>query len=110
MSEYTVTAGIMRWKSNGSVPPAEYVVKAAATDPAIDVAASAATRDTELRAFLAEYRKNYKGPTAEERAEARAAHGPGHKLTNIITGHKWRRDNGLHSSTRRQVSIHHARV
>lgn len=38
------------------------------------------------KAFFAEYRKNYKGPSDEERFEARAAFGPGVEIVNVITG------------------------
>lgn len=43
----------------------------------------------EFRKFVEQYRKSYNGPTPEERAEARAAHGPGVTLANAITGDKW---------------------
>lgn len=46
-------------------------------------------REIDTQAFLAEYRKNYRGPSAEEVAEARAALGPGARVVNVITGHSY---------------------
>ena len=45
-------------------------------------------REAEVEAELAEYRANYKGPSAEELAEMRAAFGPGATVVNVITGKK----------------------
>lgn len=87
----TIEAGVIRWNSNGRVPPADVVALAAHIGLAIDTAACTAARDTETAQFLAKYRKaRAGGPTAEERGEARAAFGPGVDLVDVITGHKWR--------------------
>jgi len=88
-NDATIKNGVIRWKSNNSVPPADLVDHAVKIGLPVNAAKSHATRDKETRAFLRQYRRNYKGPSAEERAEARAAHGPGVALTNVITGHKW---------------------
>ena len=45
-------------------------------------------REDEVEAELAEYRANYRGPSAEELAEMRAAFGPGATVVNVITGKK----------------------
>ena len=84
---YTEDGGrVWRWTSNDRVCPLdaceEYGIPC-------DVVAQEATRDRELDAFLAEYRANYRGPSAEQRAEARAAHGEGVELVNVITGETW---------------------
>lgn len=87
----TIDAGLIRWVSNGRVPPADVVALAAHIGLEIDTAACTAARDSETADFLAEYRKaRAGGPSAEERAEARAAFGPGTDLVDVITGHKWR--------------------
>lgn len=86
----TIRDGVIRWNSNDRVPPSEVVAVAVKIGLPVDEAKSTAARNAEQAAFLAEYRANYKGPSAEERFEARAAFGPGHELVNIITGHKWR--------------------
>jgi hypothetical protein len=51
---------------------------------------SARARDADTAAFLADYRKNYTGPSEEERAEARAEFGAGATVVNAITGHRYR--------------------
>jgi hypothetical protein len=89
LNDTTLTAdGLLRWKSNDQVPPAEYVERAYALGMAVNPTLCAQVRTTELRAFLAEYRKNDRPMSAEEMAEARAAHGPGTTLVNIITGRR----------------------
>lgn len=55
------------------------------TDKA-DTEATRAAREAENEAFLEEYRKNYQGPTEEEKAEMRAAFGEGETVVDIITG------------------------
>ena len=54
----------------------------------VDAEATNAAREAEVEAALAEYRANYKGPSAEELAEMRAAFGPGATVVNVITGKK----------------------
>lgn len=87
----TIEAGVIRWTSNGRVPPEDVVALAAHLGLGIDTAACTAARDAETRQFLAEYRKaRTGGPTAEERAEARAAFGPDADLVDAVTGYRWR--------------------
>jgi hypothetical protein len=50
---------------------------------------SARARDADTAAFLAEYRANYRGPSEEERAEARAEFGAGTTVVNVLTGHRY---------------------
>ena len=47
-----------------------------------------AAREAETAAFLEEYRKNYQGPTEEEKIEMRAAFGEGETVVDIITGER----------------------
>ena len=84
---YTEDGGrVWRWASNDAVCPLdaceEYGIPC-------DVVEQEATRIRELDQFLAVYRANHRGPSAEQRAEARAAHGPGVRLVDVITGHAW---------------------
>jgi hypothetical protein len=88
-TEATYTAGVMRWNSNGRVPPSENVAAAAAAGFPVDVAACDAAREVDLAAFLAEYRRNPPPLTDEVLFEARAAHGPGVTLVNVITGRRF---------------------
>ena len=55
---------------------------------AFSVEATRAARDKEVDEFIAEYRRNYKGPSEEELAEMRAAFGPGETVVNILTGER----------------------
>lgn len=82
----TYTDGIMRWTSNGRVPPKETVALAAHCGYSVDVAKCTAVRDTELGAFLKAYRAQDPQMSAENLAEARANHPPGTEMVNVITG------------------------
>ena len=46
-------------------------------------------RDADTARFLADYRKNYRGPSEEELSEARAAFGAGTTVVNVITGDRY---------------------
>jgi hypothetical protein len=86
----TVIDGVVRWQSNGAVPPADCCAQWARLGLAFDLAKTTAARDTELAAFLAEYRRTATAPSAEQRAEMRAAFGPGTEVVNVITGRRTR--------------------
>ena len=76
-----------RWESNNSVAPLD-----ACREHGIpcDEAAQAAAREAELVAFAAAYRaRQPKQPSAEQRAEARAAHGAGVVLVDVLTGRRF---------------------
>lgn len=85
------TGPVVRWNSNDRVPFDDmlqdfvtmgwisYLIRSNSND----------TRKAEDRAFLENYRANYKGPSDEERFEARAAFGAGAEVVNVITGTKW---------------------
>lgn len=93
--EATIDAkGVIRWNSNGSVPPEDCVALAAHIGLPINELACNEARDADFAAFMVEYRKRRANRTpeeiAEERAEARAAHGPGVTLVNVLTGEKYR--------------------
>lgn len=81
--------GVARWTSNNAVPPTDLVEFWAYMNYGVDVEACRVARDTDLDNVLANYRKNYRGPSDEARAEARAAFGPGVELVNVVTGHKY---------------------
>ena len=85
-SRATITDGIIRWNSNNCVLFDDAIALARHIGLPVDPIASAQARDIETRQFLAAYRKNSRKPTAEERAEMRAAFGPGKRVVNIITG------------------------
>lgn len=87
-TEATIVDGVIRWNSNGNVPPTECVALAVHIGLPVNVAACDRVRDAETTAFLAEYRKSQRGrkPSAEERFELRAAHGRGGRVVNVLTG------------------------
>lgn len=82
--------GIMRWKSNNSVPPADCLALAVYIGLLIDEVNSGVVRDAEQRAFLAAYRANPPKLTEEDKFEMRAAFGKGATVVNVITGKKYR--------------------
>lgn len=54
----------------------------------IDVDATRAARDAEVSASIAEYKKNYTGPSEEDLLEMKAAFGTGTTVVDAITGAK----------------------
>jgi hypothetical protein len=86
-----VTGPVVRWNSNDRIPFND-MLQDFATMGWISsevVQNSNDTRKLEAAESLASYARNYKGPSDEERFEARAAFGAGAEVVNIITGHKW---------------------
>lgn len=83
--------GVLRWKSNGRVVPHDCAILAYAIGIGVSVSACYRVRDRELAGFLSKYRRSSAGkePSDEMRVEARAAHGPGAKIVNIITGREF---------------------
>lgn len=86
--------GVPYWKTNGRVPPWDIVQLWAANDKPVDEEAASKARDEQQRQFIAEYRKAQARRTPEqieeERAMARAAHGPGVEMVNVFTGERYR--------------------
>lgn len=54
----TFEGGVMRWKSNGRVPFPNVVAEAKAAGLPADVEATATAREADVKAFLAEFRRN----------------------------------------------------
>lgn len=84
----TVTDGIVRWNSNHSVPPRDILALWAHCEKPFDLTRSAAIGRAETDQFLADYRamQAHTRPSPEEVSQARAAHGPGVTLTDVISG------------------------
>ena len=78
------------WNSNGNYLPADCAEILSYTDFPFSIEETARAREAQTAAFLDSYRKNYKGPTAEERMEMEAAFGKGTTVVNVITGKKTR--------------------
>ena len=90
-NSYLDRDGVIRWHSNDWVVPQDILQDH--NIPRQTMIRCDFMRDRELRNFLEEYRQAMAHRTpeqvAEERAEARAAHGPGVELVNVLTGEKY---------------------
>lgn len=80
--------GIYRWKIGNQVPPSVFLNRLGLTPG--EMKAHAAAGEVDMEEFAAEYRRRQseRSPAeiAEEKAEARTAHGPGVELVNVFTG------------------------
>ncbi|MEB8638244.1 hypothetical protein P4H32_31920 [Bacillus cereus] len=83
-----VENGIVRWKSNNSVPPTDILEFWAYLKKPFDYQKSLEQRDIEVQESLARYREAMKNhvPSEEELYEMRAAFGEGATVVNVITG------------------------
>ena len=88
-TQATVDAdGAIRWNSNGRYLMDDFCEKLEYAGYAFSREATAAKRDAQNAESLAEYRRNDKGFSREELAEARAAFGEGTTVVNVLTGKK----------------------
>ena len=78
------------WNSNGHYLPADCAEILSHTDFPFSLEETARAREAQTAAFLENYRRNYKGPSEEEKAEMRAAFGTGATVVNVITGERTR--------------------
>lgn len=72
----------------GRVLMSDMLEKLAMVTGKVNVDATAKAREQEVSESLAEYRKNARPATTEERMEMRAAFGKGTTVVNILTGEK----------------------
>ena len=84
--------GVVRWTSNNRVMPKDCreILSHTVYRDLFSEDASRAAEEAETAAFLESYRKNYKGPSEEEKAEMRAVFGTGTTVCDIITGERIR--------------------
>ncbi len=84
--------GVVRWTSNNRVMPKDCreILSHTAYRDFFSEEASRAAEDAEIAASLESYRKNYTGPSEEEKAEMRAAFGTGSTVVDVITGERIR--------------------
>lgn len=82
--------GAAFWNSNGNYLPADCAEILSHTDFPFSLEETAKAREAQTAAFLEDYRKNYTGPSEEEKAEMRAAFGTGSTVVNVITGERIR--------------------
>ena len=82
--------GAAFWNSNGNYLPADCAEILSHTDFPFSLEETAKAREAQTAAFLEDYRRNYSGPSEEEKAEMRAAFGTGSTVVNVITGERIR--------------------
>ena len=89
----TESGGILRWSESGNIPPKEYLLYADYLRLPFQMKRTLEAREVEEQFAIEQYKENRKNMTAEdleeERLEARAAHGPGVTLVNVLTGEKY---------------------
>lgn len=78
--------GAAFWVSSNNYLPEDCAEMLSYTDFIFDIQATAEARDKQTNEFVEEYRKNYKGPSEEEKAEMRADFGKGAEIVDVITG------------------------
>lgn len=83
-----VTNGIVRWKSNGAVPPQDILDFWLYLGLPFDHAGSTEVRKAEVCKLIAALRANDLPPSQEDVAEMRAAFGAGTTVVNVITGRR----------------------
>lgn len=82
----TNAEGAAFWNSNGNYIPSDCAEILSYTDFPFSIEATAKAREAQTAMQLEAYRRNYKGPSEEERMEMEAAFGKGTTVVDIITG------------------------
>lgn len=82
--------GAIKWNSNGRYLMDDFCEKLEYASYPFNREATARKRDAQNEESIAEYRRNYKGLSGEELAEARAAFGEGTTVVNVLTGERTR--------------------
>lgn len=78
--------GAIRWKSNGRYLPDDFCEKLDHAGYPFSREATRFARDRQVAEELAEYRRNYKGPSEAELGEMRAAFGEGTTVVDVLSG------------------------
>ena len=86
----TTISGAAFWNRSGNFLPADCAEILSHTNFPFSVEATAKAREEQTAMQLEAYRKSYKGPSEEEKAEMRAAFGSGSTVVNAITGERIR--------------------
>lgn len=86
-------AGVLRWNSNDQVPPQDCLEAFVELGEDICLDSCRKQREIDNAAFIREYMKAQSERTEdqirEQRAEARAAFGPGEQVVNVLTGERY---------------------
>ena len=87
---YVTDGGVVRWKSNDSVPFDDMLAAFQKAGLDLNMAASSKAREEESLRFLEDYRRRMANhvPSEEELFEMRAAFGEGTTVVNVLTGRK----------------------
>jgi hypothetical protein len=87
----SATGPVVRWLSNDRIPFGDMLAEFATAGwiSVQTVENSLAQRKIEDRRAIEAYRKNYRGPSQEERFEMQAAFGSGARIVNVLTGHEY---------------------
>ena len=89
---FSVVEGVVRWESNGRVPPADSLAMMVRLGmvTAAQAAASGPAREAETAAFIGQYvaMRAKNGYSDEERSEMAAAFGPGEVVVDVFTGQR----------------------
>lgn len=90
---FRITEGVMRWTPSETVVPMEYAEAAEFMGYALDLARHRTACDAQTSAAIAAHRETQARMTPEQREErrmeARAAHGPGVELVDVLTGDRF---------------------
>lgn len=82
-TQAVVKGGVLRWITNGRVPPADFCAEAKLLGFDVSLARCDEDRAAETRALLEAHRAN---PPELDVGEARAAMGAGVTVVNVLTG------------------------
>lgn len=85
----TVVDGVVRWRSNGHVPPDDILLLWQHLGKPFDCAKSRRVSGEETRAFVEQYRKSWKPPSGEQIAEMRAE-GLSGVMVDVVAGRTFR--------------------
>lgn len=83
-------AGVVRWKTNGQVPPREVLEFWAYAQKPFDLEASLRALEEDVERFIQEYRRRWRPPGPEALAELRAAFGPGAVVVDVLAGRRFK--------------------
>ena len=86
----TVEDGVVRWNSNGNIPPSDILEFWKFLGKDFDYDKTIKVNEEETKKFFEEYRKNMqrRNPSEEELFEMRAAFGEGAEVVDVISGRR----------------------
>lgn len=88
-SDAFVVDGVARWRANRQVPPDDILLLWQHLGKPFDCEKTKKTSAEELDEFIKNYRKNWRPPSAEQRAEMRAE-GLSGVMVDVVAGRRYR--------------------